>query len=124
MKKYQLRTMIRNWLNKGQETSELNTINISGLGYHNANSINVSSGLTSLSTSEITKLVHNTSDTPSFDKEKSIKFSVYKANGGMIVETTKYNSNTLKSNTNLYIINNTARFGRELEKIMTMEGLR
>lgn len=123
MKKYKIRSIIRNWLNKGQEVPELNSIQISGLGYTNANSINVSSGLSSFSTSELTKLIQTT-DQPSFDKEKSIKFNIYTANGGMIVETTRYDRNTLRSTTNLYIINNTARVGREIEKIITMEGLR
>ena len=55
------------------------------------------------------------------DREKSIRFNVYNANGGRVVETTRFDRQKDRNITNLYIITSEQEFGREIDKIITME---
>ncbi len=56
--------------------------------------------------------------------ERAIHFTVYTANGGRVVETRRYDRKTDRSTNGLYVINNDADFGKEIDKIITMEALR
>jgi hypothetical protein len=58
------------------------------------------------------------------DRGKSLRFNVYMANGGRVVETTRYDRKTDENNTSLYIITDDQEFGKEIDKIIVMEGLR
>lgn len=62
---------------------------------------------------------------PSIDQpERALQFTVYVANGGRVVETRRYDKKTDRSNNGLYIIANDQDFGKEIDKIITMEALR
>lgn len=56
--------------------------------------------------------------------ERAIHFTVYVANGGRIVETRKVDRKTDRSTNGLYIITNDQEFGKEIDKIITMESLK
>jgi hypothetical protein len=56
--------------------------------------------------------------------ERAIQFTVYVANGGRVVETRRYDKKTDRHTNGLYVINNDADFGKEIDKIITMESLR
>lgn len=56
--------------------------------------------------------------------ERALQFTVYNANGGRVVETRRYDRQKDRHNQNLYIITAEQDFGREIDKIITMEALR
>jgi hypothetical protein len=56
--------------------------------------------------------------------ERALHFTVYVANGGRVVETRRYDKKTDRNTNGLYVINNDADFGKEIDKIITMEALR
>lgn len=56
--------------------------------------------------------------------ERAIQFTVYNASGGRVVETRRYDKKTDRSSNGLYIITSDADFGREIDKIITMEALK
>jgi hypothetical protein len=56
--------------------------------------------------------------------ERAVQFTVYSASGGRIIETRKYDKKTDRSSNGLYIITNDQDFGREIDKIITMEALK
>jgi len=56
--------------------------------------------------------------------ERAIHFTVYVANGGRVVETKRYDRKTDRSTNGLYIVHNDQDFGKEIDKIIVMEGLR
>ncbi len=56
--------------------------------------------------------------------DRAIRFTVYYANGGRVVELHKYDRKTDRSHQNLYVITEDKNFGEELDKIITMESLR
>ena len=55
---------------------------------------------------------------------QGMNFSVYKANGGHIVEYREYDRKTDRSNNKLHIITDDKDLGEELGKIITFESLR
>jgi hypothetical protein len=57
-------------------------------------------------------------------RERSIKFEIHNANGGRVVQTRRYDTQKDRHFENLYVITSDQDFGRELDKIMTMEALR
>jgi hypothetical protein len=62
---------------------------------------------------------------PSIDQpERAVQFTVYTANGGRVVETRRYDRLKDRSQTGLYIITNDQDFGKEIDKIITMEALK
>jgi hypothetical protein len=62
---------------------------------------------------------------PSIDQpERALQFTVYVASGGRVIETRKYDRHKDRSNTGLYIITNDQDFGKEIDKIITMEALK
>jgi hypothetical protein len=60
----------------------------------------------------------------SLDSNESIRFSVYRASGGLIVETRKYDHRKDQNNHQLHIITDDKNLGTELAKIITLEALR
>jgi hypothetical protein len=56
--------------------------------------------------------------------ERAIQFTVYSANGGRVVETRRYDRHKDRSQTGLYIITGEQDFGKEIDKIITMETLK
>jgi hypothetical protein len=53
-----------------------------------------------------------------------MKFELFKANGGYIVETRYYDSKSDRHHNKLHIINDENDIGEALGKIITMESLR
>jgi hypothetical protein len=65
------------------------------------------------------------SNTPNIDQpERAIQFTIYNANGGRVIETRRYNTKTDRTTTGLYVITSDQEFGREIDKIITMEALK
>jgi hypothetical protein len=56
--------------------------------------------------------------------ERALQFTVYVANGGRVVETRRYDKKTDRNTNGLYVITNDQDFGKEIDKIITMEALR
>lgn len=56
--------------------------------------------------------------------ERAIQFTVYNANGGRVVETRRYDRQKDRHTNGLYVITNDMDFGREIDKIITMEALK
>ena len=61
---------------------------------------------------------------PTLDSDKGIRFQVYKASGGMVVETSMYDRHKDRNYSGLYIITDDKDLGAELAKIITMETLK
>jgi hypothetical protein len=53
-----------------------------------------------------------------------MRLSVYRANGGTIIETRVYDRNKDKSHNQLHIVGHEDDLGRSIAKIITMESLR
>jgi len=96
MKQYRFRQWLRNWL-----------VNF------DQDSIRAEKGRT-LSVRE--------SDDP--DNEKSLQFRVWFANGGKVVQTNRYDRHKDRNFTSMYVITEEQDFGREIDKIVTMDSLR
>jgi hypothetical protein len=64
-----------------------------------------------------------TSDGETLSSEP-LRLSVYRANGGTIVETRFYDRQKDRSQNHLHIVGNDEDLGRSLAKIITMEALR
>jgi hypothetical protein len=56
--------------------------------------------------------------------DRAIQFTIYNANGGRVVETRRYDRQKDRNYNGLYIITSEQDFGREIDKIVTMEALR
>jgi len=56
--------------------------------------------------------------------ERAIQFTIYTANGGRVVETRRYDRQKDRHTTGLYVITSDQEFGREIDKIITMEALK
>jgi hypothetical protein len=56
--------------------------------------------------------------------DRAIQFTVYSANGGRVIETRRYDRKTDRHANNLYVVTSDQDFGREIDKIITMEALR
>jgi len=62
---------------------------------------------------------------PSIDQpDRAIQFTIYNANGGRVVETRRYDRHKDRNLNGLYIITSEQDFGREIDKIITMEALK
>ena len=61
---------------------------------------------------------------PSIDSEKGIRFQVYKAQGGYVIETSTYDRSRDRHVNGLHIINDGEKFGDKIEKIITLEALK
>jgi hypothetical protein len=62
-------------------------------------------------------------DAPSIDSN-GFRLQVYKANGGVVVETRSYDRRRDENNNSLYVITEDKDLGEEIGKIITMENLR
>jgi hypothetical protein len=60
---------------------------------------------------------------PSIDSN-GFRLQVYKANGGIVVETKRYDHRRDENNNSLYVITEDKDLGEEIGKIITMENLR
>ena len=56
--------------------------------------------------------------------ERAIQFTVYQANGGRVIETRRYDRQKDRHTTGLYVITSEMDFGKEIDKIITMENLK
>lgn len=61
---------------------------------------------------------------PSLNRDRAIRFNVYMANGGRVVEVSRYDRKSDRNIDGLYVIGNDQDFGREIDKILTMEHLK
>ena len=62
-------------------------------------------------------------ETPSLDSE-GMRFTVFKASGGFVIETRTYDRRKDESNNKMYVVTEEKDLGAELGKIITMESLR
>jgi len=93
-----LKRKIRNWLNNDDsELVELSKIRSNTLGIGRATEL---------------------------DNNNKLSFSMHRARGGTVVETSNYDRIKDRHNTTLYIITNEQDLGHEIAKIFTMESLR
>lgn len=140
MKKYRVRNWIKNWLNTttdpeieklNKKIADLNnsiklrdenqyTIGAIGSGGYNFNTLNTAPQL-SISTLNSLGSV-STGDV--LDRERAVKFNIFKASGGRIIETQRTDKATNRTITGLYVIPDEADLGREIDKIFTMEALK
>jgi hypothetical protein len=67
-------------------------------------------------------LTVRTSDDP--DHDRCLNFKVWFANGGKVVQTNRYDRHKDRSQTSMYVITADQDFGKEIDKIVTMENLR
>lgn len=58
------------------------------------------------------------------NQEKSIQFTVHIANGGRVIETRRYDRQKDRHTNGLYVITSDQDFGKEIDKIITMESLK
>ena len=63
-------------------------------------------------------------DSPSLDSDKGIRFNVYKASGGTIIETRFYDRVKDRSHNSLHVIIDGEDLGKAIGKIITMETLK
>ena len=63
-------------------------------------------------------------DDHSIDSDKGIRFTAYKAQGGMVVETNFYDRIKDRTHRTLHIITDDKDLGQEIGKIITMETLK
>lgn len=57
-------------------------------------------------------------------RASSVRFEIHQAAGGRVVQTRRYDERKDQNFENLYIITPDQDFGREIDKIITMEALR
>jgi hypothetical protein len=58
------------------------------------------------------------------ESRRAVRFTIHQANGGRVVQTRRYDDQKDRNIENLYVITNDMEFGREIDKIITMEALR
>jgi hypothetical protein len=58
------------------------------------------------------------------DGEKGIRFTAYKASGGMVIETNFYDRRKDTNHRTLHIITDEKDLGKEIGKIITLESLK
>ena len=63
------------------------------------------------------------SDHDHLDSQAMLNFRVHFADGGRVVQMNYYDKRTEQFYNRLYIVTNDKEFGKELDKIITMEGL-
>lgn len=56
--------------------------------------------------------------------ERALRFTVYHANGGRVVETHRYDRKMDRNHNSLYVITSDKDFGKEIDKIITLESLK
>ena len=68
--------------------------------------------------------IESDSQPSSIDSNRGIRFTVYKASGGTIIETNFYDRQKDRNNNGLHVITDDKDIGKELGKIITMETLK
>ena len=63
------------------------------------------------------------SDVPTL-QSNGMRFQVYKASGGFVIETTSYDRRKDERTNNIYIVNENDDLGNKIGQILTMESLR
>jgi hypothetical protein len=63
-------------------------------------------------------------DSVQLSRETSVRFEIHQASGGRVVQTRRYDSRKDRHTEGLYIITPEQDFGREIDKIITMEALK
>jgi len=63
-------------------------------------------------------------ETIHLSRASSVRFEIHQATGGRVVQTRRYDERKDQNFENLYIITPDQDFGREIDKIITMEALR
>jgi hypothetical protein len=58
------------------------------------------------------------------DHDNTIRFNVFPASGGRVVQTHRYDRQRDRSITGLYVVTSDQDFGKEIDKIITMEALK
>ena len=58
------------------------------------------------------------------DSDRGIRFNVYKASGGTVIETSFYDRHKDRHNNSLHVITDSQDLGKEIGKIITMETLK
>lgn len=58
------------------------------------------------------------------DSDKGIRFQIYKAHGGTIIETHFYDRNKDRSYNGLYVVTDDQDLGKEIGKIITIETIK
>jgi hypothetical protein len=58
------------------------------------------------------------------DSDRGIRFNVYKATGGTVIETSFYDRHKDRHNSSLHVITDDQDLGKEIGKIITMETLK
>jgi hypothetical protein len=145
MKKYRIRSWINNWLTKEPTQTDISTISsqLANLQrsvndvksvYHpssptvglisNPNNNNILGSLSQLNVQSFSSDSLDQANSINLDKNKAIKFHVYKANGGMIIETQRSDPHNHKPITGLYVTTDSMDLGKELNNIITMELLK
>ena len=66
----------------------------------------------------------NDEETIHLSRASSVRFEIHQATGGRVVQTRRYDERKDQNFENLYIITPDQDFGREIDKIITMEALR
>ena len=59
-----------------------------------------------------------------YNHENVLNFRIFGANGGTVIEFTRYNRTTDQHKSGVYVIPDNAEFSEELAKIITMEQLK
>ena len=94
MKKYRFRTWLKNWLDKPNEKE----------------SRNYAQDIASIEGDSL--------------HSDGMKFQLYKASGGYVIETRSYDRIKDRNNTKMYVITEDQDLGEQIGKIITMEALR
>ena len=63
-------------------------------------------------------------DSVQISRETSVRFEIHQASGGRVVQTRRYERHKDRHVEGLYIITPEQDFGREIDKIITMESLK
>jgi len=58
------------------------------------------------------------------DTDRYLNFKVWFANGGRVVQTNRYDPHKDRAHSAMYVITADQDFGKEIDKIITMENLR
>ena len=141
MKKYRIRSWINNWLKKGSIQNDISNIqsqltslqrsvsDVKSAYQPSSSTVSLMSTptnsniLSSLGQINVQSFTSSSNDI-NLDKDKSIKFHVYKAKGGMIIETQRSDPHNHKTITGLYVTTDNMDLGKEINNIITMELLR
>jgi hypothetical protein len=63
-------------------------------------------------------------ETIHLSRSSSVRFEVHQASGGRVVQTRRYDERKDQNFESLYIVTHDQDFGKEIDKIITMEALR